>query len=98
MTVDIDDRFYDRADEIIKVANEQLGYASPGKVSASSLYASARFNAWVTAIGFSTSDEMQAARERTLDFLVEQYRAMLAENLDDYIANFANYMDIRLDS
>jgi len=98
MTADIDDRFYDRADEIIKLANEQLDRATAGKVSASALYASARFNAWVTALGFSTSDEMQGARERTLDFFVEQYRAMLAENLDDYIANFANYMAVKLDS
>jgi len=34
---------------------------------------------------------MSGSRQTTIDFFVEQYRAMLEENLDDYINNFDGY-------
>ena len=39
-----------------------------------------------------SADEMRAAREKTIDYFVNQRRAMLAENLDDYATNFDRYM------
>ncbi|MFO1466726.1 MAG: DUF3144 domain-containing protein [Steroidobacteraceae bacterium] len=87
-----DDAFYERADSIIHLANEQLAEVERGEVSASLMYATARFNAWVTACGFHGAEEMQATRQQTIDYFVEQYRAMLVENLDDYAANFDTYM------
>jgi hypothetical protein len=87
-----DQAFFDRADQIINLANEQLEVVNPGKVSASTLYAAARFNAWISATGWISGDELKAAKEETVDFFVEQYRAMLVENLDDYIDKFDAYM------
>lgn len=92
MAADIDDDFYNRADAVIYLANEQLGKISRGKVSASCMYATARFNAWVTACGCSSSSEMRAEREEAIEYFTNQYRAMLEENLDDYINKFAEYM------
>ncbi len=92
MTSKPDEHFYDRADAHIALANEQTDSASRGKVSASFLYAAARFNAWVSACGFKNADEMRAAKEVTVDYLLAQYRAMLAENLDDYADHFEKYM------
>jgi len=89
---EVDDHFFDRADAVINLANEQLEVVTPGKVSASTLYAAARFNAWVSATGWVSGDEMRAARDETADYFVEQYRAMLLENLDDYIDKFDAYM------
>ncbi len=88
-----DKTFFSRADAHIKLSNEQISKdISHGKVSASMLYAAARFNAWVTATGYSSRTEMAKGREETLDYFCEQYRKMLAENLDDYIENFEKYM------
>ena len=88
-----DKTFFKRADAHIKLSNEQISKeVSHGKVSASTLYAAARFNAWVTATGYSSRTEMAKGREETLDYFCEQYRVMLAENLDDYIENFEKYM------
>ena len=88
MAREIDDEFYDRADAHIDLSNAQLNDVHRGLVSASMLYATARFNAWVSACGFSTKEDMAASKEETLAYFVDQYRLMLSENLDDYIARF----------
>jgi hypothetical protein len=93
MPKDLDDHFYDRADAHIVLSNDQIAHVdSKGKVSASMLYATARFNAWLSANGFSSGEQMAAAREETIAYFCEQYRLMLEENLDDYIKNFSQYM------
>lgn len=88
-----DDNFYDRADAHIYLSNDQLAAVDDrGKVSASMLYGTARFNAWITALGCADGDQLAAAREETLSYFCDQYRLMLEENIDDYIANFAKYI------
>ena len=89
---DPDDEFFDRADRHIHLSNEHLKATPPGKVSASMMYATARFNAWVSACGFRSGEEMRGARAETVDYFVTQFRKMLEENLDDYIENFQGYM------
>ena len=93
-----DSRFYERADEHIQLANTQLELVGRGKVSASLLYSSARFCAWVSACGFSSGEQMTASREETLEYFVSQYRTMLEENLDDYVKNFDAYMKSHADA
>lgn len=88
----LDPHFYDRADAFIHLANEQNQDIGGGKVSASFMYALARFNAWVSARGFDSAEEMKTAREETIQYFVRQYTAMLEENLDDYIEHFDKYM------
>ena len=93
MTRDTDSTFYEHADAHIHLSNDQLAQVdSSGKVSASMMYSTTRFNAWVSACGFSSAEQMAAAREETLRYFCEQYRLMLEENLDDYISNFNKYM------
>ena len=92
MVAEIDDDFYNRADAVIHLANEQLSKISRGKVSASCMYATARFNSWVSACGHGSAEDMAAAKAETLEYFVKEYRAMLEENLNDYIENFSTYM------
>ena len=93
MPKNTDEGFYDRADAHIHLSNDQLkAVDSEGKVSASMLYGTARFNAWVSALGFSSGEQMAEAREQTLAYFTEQYRLMLEDNLDDYIKHFARHM------
>ena len=87
-----DERFYERADAIIHLANGQSDHTGRGKVSASLLYAAARFNAYVSACGFASAEEMRAAKQETLAYFAREYRVMLEENLDDYIEHFDRYM------
>lgn len=89
---EIDDKFFERADEHILLSNEQLTTATKGKVSTSMMYSVARFNAWLTATGWNNSQEMEAAKEETLNYFVDEYRKMLVENIEDYITNFDSYM------
>jgi len=91
---EVDEQFYERADAHIHLSNDQISESfGKGKVSASNMYATARFNAWVSACGFRSGQEMGSAKEQTLEYFVAEYRKMLEENLDDYIANFDSYME-----
>ena len=93
--METDPKFYDRADAHIHLSNDQMGEISRGKVSASMMYATARFNAWVSACGFDSGAEMTAAHAETLEYFVTEYRKMLEENLADYAKNFESYMATR---
>ena len=92
MTTENDDQFFKRADAHIHTANEQLDETDRGKVSASMMYATARFNAWISACTSQTGDELLSAKSDILEYFVEQYRQMLEEHLDDYAQNFDKYM------
>jgi hypothetical protein len=90
----VDDGFFNRADEHIHLSNEQMSKVSIGKVSSSMLYSVARFNAFVTASGFNSVEEMKRTRQHTIDFFVKEYEKMLTENLDDYINHFDRYKNL----
>lgn len=89
---EIDDNFFDRADEHINLSNKQLANTGRGKVSASMMYSVARFNSWISACGFNSQKEMKEAKEETIKYFVTEYEKMLKENLEDYIENFDKYM------
>ena len=90
---DVDDQFYNRADEHIHLSNEQISEdIGHGKVSASFMYSVARFNAYVSACGWNSKKEMLDAKQETLEYFLSEYKKMLEENLDDYIENFDSYM------
>lgn len=92
MTAETDKEFFQRADEYITVANEQAQVVNRGKVSASMMFATARFNAWVSASGAESGDELASVKEEALEYFVSEYRKMLEENLDEYVEHYDNYM------
>ena len=88
-----DKEFYKRADEHIKLSNNQILKDIPlGKVSASMMYSTARFNSWMNAYSFKNGDEMREQKKESIEYFVQEFRKMLNENLDDYIENFDSYM------
>ena len=91
MSKNADHDFYDRADEHLRVASDHLSEASQGKVSASLMYACARFNAWVSANHRQSPAELKGAYGETIEYFVAEYRKMLVQNLDDYVDNFQRY-------
>jgi hypothetical protein len=84
--------FWERANALINLANDQCEAAHPNEVSASTLYAAARFNAFIVAKTTGSGANMKLEKERALDYFTEQFRQMMAANLDDFAANFENYM------
>jgi len=92
MTDKTDQQFFSRADEHISLANQQSKSASRGEASASLMYATARFNAWVSACGCDSGNELSDVRDEAIEYFTAEYRKMLEENLDEYIANFDRYM------
>ncbi len=88
----LDDGFWDRADSFIDLANSYCENVGTGKVSASLLYAAARFNASVVASSAASADELKGDKEEAIAYFSEQYKKMLEENLDDYIENYEKYM------
>jgi len=92
MPADADDAFYARADAHIHLANDQLKESSAGTVSASMMFGTSRFNAWRSATGFESAEEMKAAIDKTIAYFVAEYEKCLIENLDDYIKNFDRYL------
>jgi hypothetical protein len=92
MASQLDPEFIKRADAFIHLANEQNKTANPGLVSASMMFACARFNAYQSSTGFNSGPEMASKRAETIEFFLNGYREMLIAHLDEYIANWDAYM------
>jgi len=93
-----DHDFFERAQEHLRIANEQLTGVSEGRVSASMMYACARFNAWISATNQESAKDLKGAYGETIEYFVAQYRRMLVKNLDDFVANFGEYMQTPADT
>jgi len=92
LSQEADREFYERAQEHLSVANDQLAEVPRGQVGASMLYACARFNAWVSASNRESAMDLKGAYGETIEYFVAQYRKMLVKNLDDFVANFGEYI------
>jgi hypothetical protein len=88
----LDGGFWDRADSFIDLANSYCENVETGKVSASLLYAAARFNASLVAGSAGSVNELKGDKEKAIAYFSEQYKKMLGENLQDYIENYEQYM------
>ena len=93
MTEDTDEKFFNRADAHINLANEQLKGAARGKVSASMMFAASRYNARVCAHDFESGADMATKKEEIIEYFMGQYRSMLETNLENYIQNFEAFMN-----
>ena len=89
---DTDTTFYERADAVINLANSQVtDDILPGSVSASAMYAVARYNAFISASDFDTVKAYKAERKEIVRYFVEEYKKMLEEHIDDHTEHFAEY-------
>jgi len=93
---DSDDKFYDRADAYLDLANSQIkADGDAAGVSASFLYSASRFNTWFVAASFKKSKDMAAEKQEILEHFTKEYRLMMEENITDYIENFDEYMKVK---
>lgn len=81
--------FLKRADAHIALANEQLDQGlTQGDISASFMYGSARFSAWMAASSFETAEDMKAEKEKIVEYFMKEYKLALEEHIDNHIENF----------
>ncbi len=84
--------FYDMADAFIAVANKQCKKRDPGTVSATFLYAAARYNTFIAASGSESADKFSAHKEDFLKYFLDEYKKMLEEHFEDYSTHFEKYL------
>ncbi len=90
---DKDKEFYEMADAFIAVANGHSGKAEQGKVSATFLYAAARFNTFLVASASSSADEFSSRKDEAVEYFVAEYKKMLEEHFTDYTENYDTYIE-----
>ena len=77
---------YDLADKFIALANEAGKKDPTGTVGMGLRYAAARYCAFEASIAMN---DLAAEKERLMEMFMNDYRAMLSENLDAYIQHTA---------
>ena len=83
-----DKQFWDMADSFIQLANTHLNETKPSRVSASALFAASRFNAFVAAAASENKAQFIAEKESAIAYFLQQYEAMLRENLDEHLSRY----------
>lgn len=83
--------FRARADALIDMLNRQANEVSTGQVSASAMYATARFNAFQVAAGSGDAEELAAQREHAVEYFTSQYRKMFEDHIDECLKHFDRY-------
>jgi hypothetical protein len=86
------EQFWRLADSFINLANELYKEQTDGKVGYAMLYAAARFNAFVVATTAGDKNTLSEEKQPAMEYFSEQYRKMIAENLEDYEKNFDKYI------
>jgi hypothetical protein len=92
MSTDKNKKFYEMADAYISLANKQGKEVEMGKVSATFLYAAARFNVFLAASGSNTAEEFASHKKDVIDYYMTEYEKMLEEHFADYQNNFDKYI------
>lgn len=87
-----DEQFWTFADSFIHLANKHCDSAPMSRVSATMLYGTARFNAFVVAGNTKTKEQLTSEKEDAIAYFLKQYEKMLRENLNDYELNYAKYI------
>jgi len=92
---DKDDEFYEMADSHIALANKHGKDAIQGKVSATFLYAAARFNTFLVASNSTSKQEFELGKDNSIEYFMVEYKKMLEEHFTDYITNYDTYIESR---
>lgn len=87
-----DPEFYAMADAFIAKANDYGGKTDPGKISATFLYAAARFNTFLVAWSSESSEQFTSRKAEAIKYFMAEYEKMLEEHFTDYGERFDTYI------
>ena len=85
-----DKEFYELADAHIALANTRMGKVKPAKVSATLLFAAARFNAFVISASAENKAQMLLDKESAIAYFMQEYEKNLRENIDEHLTRHDN--------
>lgn len=85
----VDRTFWDRADAIINLANDQSSDESISRVADSLLYAAARYNAFDYWRFHHNEQEFTESRDEAISDCMNRFQKMLEDNFDDHVARFS---------
>lgn len=83
-----DETFWERADALITLANDQASKDSVPRVAVSLMFAAARYNAFDYWTQFDDRESFKSSREDAIEQLVGRFREMLEDNFDDHLEQF----------
>ena len=78
----VPEEFWEIADTFIHLANDLAQEWPIARVSAATMYATARYNAFTAA---AQDADVLEGRDEIAEYFCRQYRQMLIENLDDHL-------------
>lgn len=88
-----DDEFYwELVESFLDKANAASEQIDLGIISAALMNAAARFNAYTVAASSIDASEFSEDLPETTNYLTGRYRDLLKEHMEDYRANFKNYI------
>ena len=85
---DNDKKFREMADAFIAEANKLSKNENLAMVSASFLYAAARFNIFLVAASSGSANEFESKKENSLNALMAEFKKMLEDHFENYKENF----------
>jgi len=88
----LEQAFWDLAEQMLALANEKAQEIDPGVVSESMMYAAARFSTFVMAVNSQGKEDFVTDRSEYFKYLAGRYRNFLDENFDDYSENFDKHL------
>ena len=83
-----DKEFYELADAHIALCNTHMGKVKPAKVSASMLFAAARFNAFVIYASSENKTQFLLEKEAAISYFMQEYEKYLRENVDEHLSRY----------
>jgi hypothetical protein len=86
--IDNDTKFREMADAFIAEANKLSKNENLAMVSASFLYAAARFNIFLVAASSGSANEFESKKENSLNALMAEFKKMLEDHFENYKENF----------
>jgi hypothetical protein len=92
MTEKPDDRFFDRADEIIRLVNEQVKTENGFDVCNSLIFAASRFSAYVISVMSKNSEDIIKNKDENIKNFTNKFEQSLTHNLNDFIENYEKHL------
>lgn len=89
-----DEEFLEATNKLIEIANEMADKYGEHKASVAFIYAAARYNGYIAANSVTSAAELEEKRPKAVEYFADRFRQLYDGNLQEYVANFDEYMGI----
>ena len=86
-------QIYDLVDAMVELANQATDKSlEPGEAHQAMMFAAARYGAFIVAASSESKEDFEQDKLDARNFYMDQFRQLLNENFDDYLANYKTYL------